>query len=108
MWQFTAVDTSSPCHRKFSVIKGLALAFLFAVFITYHSESSSYAQFSATLSVICTDKHPRNRSEMEVLWRSEQQWKEREGMQEDKGRDRVVEEGWCWLDVEGNGNSFKL
>lgn len=35
---------------------------------------------------------------MEVLWRSEQQWNEKEGMQEDKGGGRVAEGGWCWLD----------
>lgn len=45
---------------------------------------------------------------MDVLWRSEQQWKEREGMQEGKGGGRVVEGSWCWLDVEGNGISFTL
>lgn len=45
---------------------------------------------------------------MEVLWRSEQQWKEREEMLEDKRGGKVVEGGWSWLDVEGSGNSFKL
>lgn len=57
MWQFTAVGTANPCPGKSSVLfEGLALAFIFAVLVTYPSESSSYAQFSATLFEICTDK----------------------------------------------------